>query len=452
MQTRAFLRVAHLLGIDRAVAFTVLARSWTIVSGGLTILLIARFLNPSQQGYYYTFASLVSLQTVFELGFSFVILQLAAHERAALTFQPGGLIEGDEEAHSRLASILQKAVLWYTVAALLMTFALIFLGYRFFSVHTQAGPKIDWGRPWISVVLASLFTFQFDPVFSFMEGCGFVARVAQMRLTQAILGSFLGWTALVIGHGLYSPAAIISGQAIAGGVFLFSQRKILLPLLRRNCENDRVSWSSEIWPFQWRMAVSFLCSYLIIPLFNPVLFAYRGASEAGRMGMSLTIATSLGTVAYAWVNTKAAPFGTLIARKDFSSLDRIFFRALFQSLFLLFFAEFLFIFIVEVSKQFYPQFSARLLPIPLLIALLLATLLNQVLNSEALYLRSHKREPLLRLSILVAAITCISTLTSARIWGATGVTVGYLLFGGILYLLGGTYLFLKYRAQWHVAN
>ena len=68
-------RVRHILGMDRAVSFTVLARTWNILSGALTIILIAHFVSPTEQGYYYTFASLVSLQVVFELGFSLVILQ-----------------------------------------------------------------------------------------------------------------------------------------------------------------------------------------------------------------------------------------------------------------------------------------------------------------------------------------------------------------------------------------
>ena len=35
--------------------------------------------------FYYTFGSLVAVQIIFELGFSFVILQLASHERASLS-------------------------------------------------------------------------------------------------------------------------------------------------------------------------------------------------------------------------------------------------------------------------------------------------------------------------------------------------------------------------------
>jgi hypothetical protein len=94
----------HRLGIDHAIAFTILARGWGSLAGIITVALIARFLSRAQQGYYYTFGSLIALQIVFELGFSFVILQMASHERAHLTFLPGGLISGNPAAYSRLAT------------------------------------------------------------------------------------------------------------------------------------------------------------------------------------------------------------------------------------------------------------------------------------------------------------------------------------------------------------
>ena len=100
-------RIAHLVGLDRAIAYTVLARGWAGVSGLITVALIARRLSPAEQGYYYTFGSLVALQIVFELGFSVVILQLATHEVAHLTIDASDRIFGPDAAHSRLASILR---------------------------------------------------------------------------------------------------------------------------------------------------------------------------------------------------------------------------------------------------------------------------------------------------------------------------------------------------------
>src|SRR4029077_15389254 len=102
-------RVRHwlrtVLGLDRAIGFTVLARFWSSAAGLVTVALIARFLSPAEQGYYYTFGSLVALQIVFELGFSFVILQLASHERALLSISSNYEISGDAIAHARLSSV-----------------------------------------------------------------------------------------------------------------------------------------------------------------------------------------------------------------------------------------------------------------------------------------------------------------------------------------------------------
>ncbi|MGA2675139.1 MAG: hypothetical protein ABSE99_18130 [Terracidiphilus sp.] len=447
--TRAFRRFRHLLGIDRAVGFSVLARSWSILSGALTVLLIARFLSLPEQGYYYSFGSLVSLQTVFELGFSFVILQLAAHESSQLHIQAGGEISGNEVAHSRLASILQKSVRWYSVAAVLMAAFLVIAGFHFFSTHGQSSGPVAWRLPWVCVVLASIFTFQMDPVFSFLEGCGFVSQVARLRLTQAIAGTTLAWMALTQHRGLFSPAAVIIGQAVAGFAFLVSKRRLLLPLLKRSSGVHIVGWRTEIWPFQWRIAVSFFCSSFIFPLFCPVLFAYRGAAEAGRMGMSLTIAYALSAFAYAWISTKASPFGNMIARRDFATLDHVFFRTLVQSGALLLGGEATILSFLFVAARYFPHLASRMLPIPLFALLMFTVFLGHIVNSEAVYLRAHKREPFLVLAVLLATLTGLSTLLTGRLWGAAGVVIGYFFSGGVFYVVGGTYIFIKLRRLWH---
>src|SRR5271155_2565216 len=133
----------HVLGLDRAIAFTVLARGWSSVAGLMTVALIARFLSPAEQGYYYTFGSLVALQIVFELGFSFVILQMASHERAYLTISPDYVISGDPIAHARLASVFQKTLRWYSIAAVLMAAILTPAGWHFFAIHQHAGQRSE---------------------------------------------------------------------------------------------------------------------------------------------------------------------------------------------------------------------------------------------------------------------------------------------------------------------
>ena len=440
-------------GLDRAIVFTVMGRFWSAMAGIVTVLLIARFLTPSEQGYYYTFSSLVALQVIFELGFSFVILQLAAHERAQLTFLPDGRVEGDGVAYSRLASVLQKAVLWYFVAGLLMTVALLPSGLYFFSSQHNARDVTGWIMPWCLLVIASMLAFQIDPVFSFLEGCGFIADVARRRLAQAILGSFLAWIALATHHGLYSPAMVILGQVAVGLVFLlFSKfRRLLKSLLLFPVGLHYVHWQREIFPFQWRIAISWLCGYFIFQIFNPVLFAYQGPVVAGQMGMSLAIAGSIGAVALAWMNTKASPFGAMVSRGEFVELDRLFFRTLWQSTVLLAFGGAVFLTVLLIAERSYPKLAMRVLPLWVFALLLLGTIMGHVVTSEAIYLRAHKREPFMVQAIVSAVLIACLTFLLGKYYGANAVVVG-LFAQGVLYgLPSGTYIFVTKRREWHSA-
>lgn len=451
--TRAYAALLHWiksrLGMDRAIAFTVLARGWASLAGIVTVLLIARFLTPGEQGYYYTFGSLIALQIVFELGFSFVILQMASHERAHLTVSSDLAVSGDPVAHDRLASVLQKTVRWYSTAAAILGMFLILAGYRFFSSHQQAGQKVAWHLPWYCAALAATLTFQLDPLLSFMEGCGFVAHVARQRFLQAATGSLLAWISLLLHHGLFAPAMMIIGNAAVSSGFLFRHRNLLLPLLRRNPGLHRVHWMEEVWPFQWRMAVSWLCGYFIFQLYNPVLFAYHGAIVAGQMGMSLSLANALLSVSISWINTKAAPFGGLIAQKRYVELDHIFSRALWQSCgvcvagAILIWIGFLFLHLRGYA------FAHRVID-PLSLALLLGTVpISAITFAQALYLRAHKQEKFLLISILSAILIGCSTVFLGKYYGSLGVSAGSLVIGLLMSLPLGTYTLAKYRRIWH---
>ena len=441
----------HWLGLDRAIAFTVMARFWSAGAGIVTVLLIARFLTPNEQGYYYTFSSLVALQIVFELGFSFVVLQLAAHERAQLTFLPNGDIQGNAVSHSRLASVLQKSVRWYSVAAVLMAAILLPTGFYFFTVHPHPGPEVFWRAPWVLLVVAASLTFQLDPVFSFLEGCGSISQVARMRFGQAMLGSLLAWGAMATHHGLFSPAMMILSQAAVGLAFLFSSpRKTMLKnLLMHKVGQHFIGWRREIWPFQWRIAISWLCGYFIFQLFNPVLFAYQGPVAAGRMGMSLSIASSIGAVALAWMNTKASPFGNMVARREITKLDALFFRTLWQSTILLVVGITAFLSVLLVVNRNFPQYATRVLPPWAFALLLLTALMNHIVFSEALYLRAHKQEPFLVQAVMVAILLGTSTFLLGKFVGVNAVAVGYFLIGGVFGLASGTGIFIRKRREWH---
>jgi hypothetical protein len=450
LQLRDFLRYKlplH-LGLDRAIAFTVLGRAVQGLGSVGSVLLIVHFLTAAEQGYYYALWSLVALQSVFELGFSFVILQMAAHEKAHLEIHSDGTITGSEASHFRLASLLRRAVRWYTSCALVMGAALLLGGTRFFSLHQAPGLPSIWLNPLRITVLACVITFSIGPVLSFLEGCGQVAQIARMRFFQSTVAVAMAWTALLTHHGLYAPAMILTGQGFVASVLLYSRRSLLVPLLKMHVGGRGISWRREVWPFQWKIAVSWLCDYFIFQLFTPVLFAFRGPVEAGRMGLSLSIVTQLGAMMLAWMTTKAAPFGNLIAKKDTPQLDRLFFRTLRQSIILFVAGALLVLGGVLMAPHLTPRLSQRIEDWPIFLLLLLTALSSHIVQSEAIYLRAHKCEPFLIQSVLIALSTATSVVILARISGALGVSIAYFAVLGVAGVVSATTIFLIKRSQW----
>jgi hypothetical protein len=425
-------RFKQFTGLDRAIAYTLLARVMQILSSFGTVLLIVHFMTPIEQGYYYTLLSLVALQTIFELGFSFVILQLAAHESVNLTIHADGLIEGDTVAHGRLASILQLTIRWYLRAAVMLAVILIPLGVAFFSRKALTATQVSWVGPWLTAALASSVTFFLTPLYSFLEGCNQVHEVAKLRMFQALTILVISWSTIASHHGLYACALVNIGVSAVGASFLLKRRSILMSLLRYSALQHAVSWRYEVWPFQWKIAVSWMCSYFTMQIFTPILFAYRGPLEAGRMGLSLSIVGYLPIVALSWIATKATPFGQLIKLGRTQEADALFSRTMKQSTVLIVtLVGSCFAAILSVQRLF-PNIAERM-EAPRLFALLLLTAISCFwIQSMGIYLRSFKKEPYLVQSIVVALLTVAGTFFLAPQWGSAAIAIVYFITTGIV--------------------
>jgi hypothetical protein len=441
------LKALRALGMDGAVAYTFLARVASIVGSTGTVLLIVRFLTPVEQGYYYTLLSLVSLQVVFEMGFSFVIQQLAAHECVHLELKADGSVSGDTIAHARLASALQLSLRWYTVAALAMGLIVAPLGMVFFARHAaREAAQVAWQGPWLAAVGASMVGLWCTPFYSFIEGCGEVRAVAKMRLRQAVASAALAWVAMLLHRGLYAPALVIVAQVGLGLFFLARHRRVLAGLLRHPAREAAICWDREIWPFQWRIAVSWMCSYFTVQVFIPILFALCGPLEAGQMGMSLSITGYLTILALAWTSTKTTPFGRMIAQREFQGLDQLFLRTLAQSM-----AAFVLIAlaacgVAALLPAVAPRLAARMVSPQLFAVLVLAAGANCMVQSLAMLLRSFKSEPFLAQSLAVAFLTLLLAVLTAPRWGNAGAAFSYLVATAVIGLPFAWAIFARARS------
>jgi hypothetical protein len=432
------------LGMDRAITYVFAARVCMALGSTGTVLLIVHYLSKVEQGYYYTLLSLVNLQIIFELGFSFVILQLAAHEAVHLHLGPDGRIHGDPMRHARLAAILQKTARWYFVAGAIMAVTLLPAGITFFRRTTQPHDAV-WLGPWMVAALATVLLFVLNPLCSFMEGCGQVRQVAGMRFAQAALAVAASWGAIVLGKGLYAPGLAVVGNVIAVLVFLGGRRKILLRLFLEKYDPNSLNWRAEVWSFQWRIAITWLCSYFTAQVLTPVLFASRGPIEAGRMGMSLSISAYTWNLVYAWMSTKATPFGQLIAKKDYAALDNLFFHTLWVSLGILGVIVSACLAGLVVVLHLFPNLASRMVSPQIFVLLMLTAVSTLIVQSEAIYLRAHKEEPLLWQAVAVALLTSGGAYFAAPRWGITGACIVYFVCTGVIGVISATIIFRAKR-------
>lgn len=441
---------ARLFGVDRAVAYTLLGRGWGMVSGLITLWFISKTLSPVEQGFYYTFASVLALQVVFELGMSFVVMQFASHEMADLAWSSEDVLDGDDKAKGRLRSLLVLVVKWYGAISLLIAAVIMPAGWIFFEVNGSHG--VTWQFAWVWLVIAAALNILTIPVCAMLEGCGRVAEVARMRMAQGVVASVSGWVVFALGGGLLAMPVMSTVMLMVAAFWLwFGYRAFIEALLSSNSP-DKISWRAEIWPLQWKIALSWLSGYLMLQLFVPVLFSYRGPVEAGQMGMSLSIAAALLSVSFAWVNTKAPTLGKLVASGRYSELDSVFFRAMRQSsvVALLGCSAVL---IGKCALAYWgSRYNDRLLPTLPFFLLLLTVVINNLVFAESVYLRAHKAEPFMWMSIAVGASVAAITLLVGKQYGGLGMMTGYVVVSLVVGLGWGSWIFQTKRLEWHKVN
>lgn len=432
--------------IDPAVFYGLLGIVSRLVMGPVTLFLIATHFSRAVQGYYFTFTSFVGFQALVELGLTPMIVQFAAHEWPRLKLDEQGALVGDDEALSRLISIGRFAFAWYGVGAILFTAGCTCAGLYFFN-RAPNGDHVEWVLPWICLCGAAGFLFFMTPIWSLLEGCHQVAQVYRYRWFEAVLVTLSTWISIVCNGNLWTSFIGFSAAALWALLFLLvGYRRFLATFLQRP-GGAVVGWKREMWPMQWRMAISFLIG-TVTSLFTPMVFYYRGPDEAGQFGMTWTLFTTLGAVANLWTASKTPTFGALIAKKDFDALDRLFYRGMAFGFFVATVGGGLLWYGTYFLYRHGSTLAHRMLaPLPTGI-FVFACILIQLAVPMGQYLRAHKQEPLMAASIVSGLFTGLLAWVLVRHYGALGIALAYTIVR-IFLAPWVVFIWARCRRAWH---
>jgi hypothetical protein len=393
--------------LDFHVLVTLLFRCWIVAAGGATVFLLPLWLSPIAQGYYFTFASLLSLQIFFELGLNQIVMQLVSHEVAHLKETEDGYLAGKESHLGRLSSLVHFLQHWYGRAALFFALTAGVAGAVFF-MRKGEEPVSMWLGAWVTLVVTTAVNLRLSPGLAVFEGCGKVGQVARLRLMQSVLGYACLWIALLAGAELWAATAVPLLSALCTNYWLKSNGNLLGWLSNRTVGiQNLMSWRIDIFPLQWRVALSWVCGYLIFNLFTPAVFSIYGAVEAGKLGMALTVFSSISNIGMSWLNAKAPNFTMHIARGERRQLN-ILFRALFirsTAATILLSAG---VVLVAIDLNSLDQSIMGRVASPDILAILAAvTVANSLVFAMAMYMRAHREEPMLTQSLVFGMLTVL---------------------------------------------
>jgi len=438
-------------GIDRAVAYAASGRIWQIIIGIINIVLIAHFITRPEQGYLYTFQSLLAFQILFDLNLASVLVQFAGHEMAHLKWLTRGTVDGDSGAKSRLASLIRISFKWYSIAAIMMLVLLTSAGYIFFKSKDVAPNPVVWQAPWMLICTAASILIIFTPILGIVEGCGKVAEVAGFRIIQDSAGALIYWIALSCGLRLFALPALFFTRVIVLLIYLLVVRgRFLIDLISMNMSR-KIGFIEEIWPFQWRFLVCSISNLLASSLMVPIIFAAQGPIVAGQLGMTLSITTALLSVSMVWISTKVPLFCNLIALKKYDELDSTFRTVGKHSFSVMLVLSAGIIAVLLIGNKLVPSFALRLAdPAPAAL-LVLAVLMAFPNVAGSAYLRAHKREVTALANMSIGLVTLLLVYFASRHAGLLYIGIIQAVSNGVLSYWVYS-LVIRYREDWHTRS
>jgi hypothetical protein len=210
-------------------------------------------------------------------------------------------------------------------------------------------------------------------------------------------------------------------------------------------DSEPISWRRDVFPLQWRIAISWACGYIIFSLFTPIVFASHGAVEAGRLGMAMTVFSAITSLGLSWINAKTPNLTMHISRGEFAALSSLFKAVSLRSVAATGLPSFLIVALVSLGTHYDIGLVNRIAPAETLFWIACAATVNTAVYACAAYMRAHREEPMLPVSVVSALLT-LAVVTLLR-HDVTSMMLGYAAISVCVSLPWSFLLYRRYRAR-----
>ena len=405
---------------DAGVRATAASRVIALAGAPVTLYLAATRLPPNEQGWYFVAINIVAFAQLCELGLGTIVVQFASHEWPRLRWGRGGGLDGDPSARDSIGALLLTASRWFGTAALALFLVAGAGGALIFSANL-GGSRLGFTVFLCGFVAVTALYLLAIPFICVAEGCGDLVAVQRMRAWQAAAILIALWTGIVTEGPLAAAWLAATAQFLVAAVWLYRRHRSLLraprslpALLLESVKGLALRYRTE----QARSAQLWIALWVTPQLLAPVLLRLRGGDEAGRLGVTLAVATAPLTLGIAWLHGRYPSFGALVAEGRTREFDALARRAAIEAVSVFTAICAVLTGVVLALPFVLPAFAMRFLPPMSLLALMAGNLTGLLLQAMAGWLRAFRDEGIAAPIVGGAVAVVISSAVAASFGGA----------------------------------
>lgn len=445
MQSGRLERIAKRFQIDRSLWYAMSARAWQAISGPLTIVFLVKALTLGEQGVYYVLASVMSIQLFFELGLLNVLISQSGH----LASEIG---ENRLDAKSRMHQLVTVAGRWFLGASILYAVSAILFGWR--ALMDKASTN-DWQLPLICLSIVAAGSVALAPRLAILEGAGYREKVYKVRFFQMLLGTLAVWCALLMGLKLWALVLSSAVQFLCSFLAtVYFYRDFFVSLrtepdreaIRSSSSDDSsLRWFREVFPLQWRVAVTSIAYHVATQFFTVILVRYHGEEAAGRLGMTMSVVMAIQGMAITFIQTKFSLVSALHGSGKREEAGELWRRSALISSGLLLVALLGMLVAVSLLPLANRGWEDRFIEPWQIVILALGCVANHGVALQGFYVLSRKGKPFLSACLVGFGATAVAVWYGGAVWGASGIVIGYWLGMSLVALPFHSWFYMRYR-------
>lgn len=348
-----------------------------LLTGPLSILLITTKLSLFEQGVYYTFIAIASIQWVFELGISTAIVQHLSSNRIG-----GRLIN----------AYVTFAFVFLSLSSFLLFFALLWYAfYLFHSLETNF-----WLFPWAIYALFISINVLNNIILIYEESRGNPETAYRTKLYSGVAYAVSLIGCLLLDLGLYSLG--IAQLSIFLSVICINYKNYI-------CVAESYKSSSgktiavvcrKLYKFQFKLSMVWILGYFYWNIYTIYIFKFVSVEVAGKYGAANAVLSAISIAMASWINTKRSVIGRYISDKKYQLAEKIYRECLVIGL--LGYSALSILFLTFIYSGLL-GFDNRFLNINILVIMVIMRFAILWQECILIYLRMYKDEPLYLLTI-----------------------------------------------------